>query len=375
MQQNNSVSISLLLLFLVTTLLLAGLLFVSSASTETSLAYFGTPFNYFIKHSIYLILGISLAFLIMTIPINVWYNFSYLFLLLAIILLIAVFVPGLGKSVNGASRWLDLVFLQIQASEVSRLLLIIYISAYLYRHEHNISQRLSVVMQPLLILTIIGILLILEPDFGSLILLCVTVLAMLFIAGMRVSNFVIILSLLGIIAVCAIVFSPYRIQRVQTLLDPWSSQFDGGYQIVQALIALGNGNWIGQGLGNSIQKFSYLPEAYTDFIFSVIVEEIGVIGGIAIILIYLLMIVKILFIAKVAYLREKVFASFLVYGIGIAFSCQVFFNIGVAIGILPTTGMPLPLISYGGTSLIVNCIAIALVIRADIENNQKELLV
>ena len=258
MQQNRLLSINLILLFLLTALLLCGLLFVSSASTETSLAYFGNPFNYFIKHSVYLILGIILALVIITIPINIWYRGSYVFLFLAIVLLVAVFIPGIGKTVNGSSRWIDLFFFQFQASEISRLLFIIYISAYLYRHENKISQGSRFLMQPLLILTISSILLILEPDFGSLILLCVSILAMLVLAGMRVGDFLAIMSILLIVSVCSIVFSSYRMQRIQVLLDPWGNQFSGGYQIVQALIALGNGDWLGQGLGNSIQKFSYL---------------------------------------------------------------------------------------------------------------------
>jgi cell division protein FtsW len=369
MPVHNNNNISPFLLILLSSLLLLGLLFVSSASTETALANFGSPLYYFMRHSIYLSISLVAALIVMLLPIKLWYQASSWLLLIAIILLIAVLLPGVGKTVNGSSRWINLIFFQFQASELARLFLVIYIGAYLFRHEHQVRQGWKFLLQPTLILSIACLLLLQEPDFGSCILLISTIMTMFFMAGMRIRECAIVIGIVIITGVCLAILSPYRLERILTLLDPWAVRFDSGYQIVQALIAVGSGDWLGNGLGNSVQKFSYLPESYTDFIFSVLVEEMGTLGGIALISMYLLVALKILSIAKAAHDRQKYFASYVASGICIAFIMQVFLNIGVAIGLLPTTGMPLPFISYGGTNLLVNCISMAIIIRINFENH------
>jgi cell division protein FtsW len=276
-----------------------------------------------------------------------------------------VLIPGVGKRVNGSQRWLQLGPITIQISEVVKLCGIIFFASYLSNSQYVLQTQWKELFKPLLMLVLLMWLLLLEPDFGGAVVLAITVGGMLFLAGAKLWQCILLLlSGLGILGALAL-FTPYRMKRLVTFLDPWKDQFDSGYQLTQSLIAFGRGEWFGLGMGNSIQKLLYLPEAHTDFVFAIFAEEYGFIGGLCLLAVFFVLIVKIFTIAKKAMERNDVFSALAVFGVAILFTAQVIINVGVASGFLPTKGLTLPFISYGGSSLIITCLLIALVLRID----------
>lgn len=358
------------LLFCIASLISIGLVMVASSSMDFANANYNDPWFFIKKQVVFLLLGIIAALLVLSVPNEVWNKTSGILLLFSFGLLIAVLVPGVGKSVNGSQRWIDFGPIGIQASEIVKSCLIIYFASYLSRRNAEVRNSWFGFLKMNIVMGIVAVLLLLEPDFGSAVVICVTLCLMMFVAGIRVFRFF-LLAVAGVGAMSMLaVVSPYRWERILAFLDPWENQFDSGYQLVQSLIAFGRGEWFGLGLGNSLQKLFFLPEAHTDFIFAIYAEEFGLIGALILIAIFGLFIAKIFQAGNRAAERDNSFACYLCYGVGIMFAIQTFINMGVASGLMPTKGLTLPFISYGGSSLLITCILVAFVLRVDLENHQ-----
>jgi len=362
---HTNVSLDWHLLTLVMVLLSVGLVMVASASMDFAATHFGSPWFFVKRHIVYLLLAISAALVVLAIPTNLWRRYGWLLFFVAIALLVAVLIPGIGRRVNGSQRWLALGPITIQASEVVKVCSIIFFASYLSNSQLLIQTQWKQLFKPLLMLLSLMVLLLMEPDFGGTVVLSFTVGGMLFLAGAKLWQCFLLLAIgFGSLASLAIL-SPYRLERLVTFLDPWKDQFDSGYQLTQSLIAFGRGEWLGLGLGNSIQKLLYLPEAHTDFIFSIFAEEYGFVGVILLLALFVMLIVRVFLIAKKAIIKNDSFIGIAVFGAGILLTCQVLINVGVASGFLPTKGLTLPFVSYGGSSLLMNSILIALLLRMD----------
>jgi cell division protein FtsW len=362
-----------LLILYVLTLLLLGLLMVTSASINVSDQELHQPFYYFFRQVIYLAGGSLLGALVIQFEVETWERLSWFLLIAALSALTLVLIPGIGRSVNGSMRWIGIGPLGFQVSEFAKLALIIYMSGYLWRHHHEIKTQLSGFLKPMSILAVVSLLLLREPDFGALVVITVTTLGLMFLAGMRLRHFIVLfgLAVLGLSALA--ISAPYRLARLTSFLNPWAHPFDSGYQLTQSLIAFGRGGWLGAGLGKSVQKLFYLPEAHTDFLFAVIAEELGLIGTMCVIALFSLLVLRIFSIGRRAQELNQHFAGFLAYGFAIWVAIQFIVSIGVNSGILPTKGLTLPFMSYGGSSLLIHCLMIALVLRIDYENRLIEM--
>lgn len=349
-------------------LIFFSLVMVSSASISVAERYYVPDFYFVIHHLIYLTIGLLGCFLITLIPIKYLQKYSIYGALFGFILLISVFIPGISRSINGAFRWIFFGPISIQSSEFCKLLFIIYMAGYLVRRKDNVRGNITGFIAPLILLGLFDILLLLEPDFGAMFILSCTVIGLLFIAGVKLRYLFILLPVASVVIITLILTSKYRLQRIMGFLNPWEDQFDKGYQLVQSLIAFGRGGWFGVGLGGSVQKLLYLPEAYTDFIFAIIAEELGFIGAVIVIFFLTMVIIRCLKVAQTSMLSKKYFHSYLAYGISCWIALQSIVNIGVNIGVLPTKGLTLPFISYGGNSLLVCCLAIGIIFRIDYES-------
>lgn len=351
-------------------LLCLGLIMVGSASTSVAEKLMNDPFYFFWRQLAYMFIGLVAAGITLRIPMEVWEKSGLFLVFLSILLLMLVFVPGLGREVNGSQRWIMLGPLSLQVSEFVKLFSVIYLAGYLVRHHGEVRSRMAGFLRPLALLTVLGLLLLLEPDYGAVVVLFLTAFGMMWLGGVRLSQFLLLLmSLAGALALLAMT-SPYRLQRLTSFLNPWADPYDSGFQLTQALIAFGRGEWFGVGLGASIQKLFYLPEAHTDFLFAVMAEELGLFAVILVVMAYLFLIYKALSIGRRAEKREQPFSGYVAYGLGIWIGVQAFINIGVNMGVLPTKGLTLPLMSYGGSSLLVMCIAITLLLRIDYETRK-----
>jgi len=358
------------LLLLALFLLCLGLIMVGSTSTSIADKNLNEPFYYFWRQLGYAMVGLLSAGMVLRIPMTFWQKSGPSLVLMSVVLLLMVFVPGLGREVNGSQRWILLGPISVQVSEFVKLFVVIYLAGYLVRHHGEVRTRAAGFLRPLALLTLLALMLLMEPDYGAVAVLFMTAFGMMWLAGVRFMQFLLLLSsLIAAMALLAIT-SPYRMQRLTAFLNPWSDPYDSGFQLTQALIAFGRGEWFGVGLGSSVQKLFYLPEAHTDFLFAVMAEELGLLVVLLVIATYLLLILKALAIGRRAEKRELPFAGYAAYGIGIWIGLQAFINIGVNMGVLPTKGLTLPLMSYGGSSLVVMCIAIALLLRVDFETRQ-----
>ncbi len=355
------------LLIVIATLLAFGLLMVASTSIVISEHQYGQSFHFFFHQLFYLILGIATGIIVVQIKTSYWQQISLALLILTVGLLFLVLLPGIGRQVNGSMRWLGFGPFGLQVSEFVKLTMIVYLAGYLVRQEKQVQNQIRGFLKPLIVLVIITFLLLREPDFGAATVILVTSLGMLFLAGVRIWQFIVLLSSVAIILGILAVSSPYRLARLTTFLNPWVNQFDSGYQLTQSLIAFGRGGWFGVGLGESIQKLFYLPEAHTDFLFAVLTEELGLIGGLFLILLFSLLVWRALYIGYRCFNIGQRFLAYLAYGIGLNIALQVMINIGVNTGVLPTKGLTLPLMSYGGSSLLMTCIMLALLLRIDYE--------
>lgn len=344
-----------------------GILMVASASMSLSESYYGTPWHMVQRHCMHLVIAIGVAITVAMMPSRVWQQYGWLLLLATFILLTLVLVPGIGRRVNGSQRWLMLGPISVQASEVAKVLLVLFFANYLSRRHLELQTTWKGVLKPLIIVAGVVGLLLLEPDFGGSVVLAGTVFAMMFVAGMKLWQFGSLLALGGALMASVAVFSAYRLERLITFLDPWADQFNSGYQLTQSLIAFGQGGWFGQGLGRSVQKLFYLPDAHTDFVFAIIAEEFGLVGAALLILAFACLVGRILQFGRRAMRHSNSYAALVAFGVAILFAGQAFINMGVASGLLPTKGLTLPFISYGGSSLIVSFVLIALILRLDWE--------
>jgi cell division protein FtsW len=342
-----------------------GLVMVASSSMMISTRTYNTPFHYLFRQLFSVTIGAILCALVVQMPLRYIEKHSRVLLIVALALLALVLVPGIGRSVNGSRRWLHLGPLNFQVSEMAKLFYIIYLAGYLHRFRDKLAENQRTVILPIIILGITSVLLLLEPDFGSAVVIAATTLGLLFLAGVRIRYFIILIGLaLAALAALAVV-SPYRLLRLTSFLNPWADQFGSGYQLTQSLIAFGRGGVSGVGLGESIQKLFYLPEAHTDFLFAVLGEEEGLVGMVTILLLYAIFFWRVFVIGHRAYKERLFFAAFLAYGLGLWLSFQVLINIGVNVGLLPTKGLTLPLMSYGGSSVLTNFVLIGLILRVD----------
>lgn len=353
------------------TLLALGLIMVCSASITIAERELNQPFYYLIRQTAYVSVGLILAFLVLRTRLVYWEKSGPLLLVFGMLLLALVVIPGIGRQVNGSMRWLGLGFINLQPSELVKLFFIIYLAGYLVRRGEEVCASIHGFLKPMGILVLIAGLLLLEPDFGATVVIIATALGMLFLGGVRLWQF----GLLIVPAVLAMaglaLASPYRLERLTTFLNPWADPFNSGFQLTQALIAFGRGEWFGVGLGGSIQKLFYLPEAHTDFLFAVLAEELGLAGAIAVIGLFAFIVWRAFAIGNLAEQTGNRFAAFLAYGLGLWIALQAFINIGVNMGVLPTKGLTLPLMSYGGSSIVMSCVAIALLMRVDYEVGQR----
>lgn len=347
-------------------LMLIGLVMVTSASFPISSRLTDQPFHFMFRHAIFLLLAFLTSSMVLQVPLDRWMKYSSLLLGISFFLLIVVLVVG--KSVNGASRWIPLGLFNLQPAEVAKLSLFIFMSGYLVRKHDEVRQTFfGGFLKPIMVFGTLAVLLLGQPDLGTVIVMLVTLFGMLFIAGAKLSQFL-ALMVAGVLAVVAlIVAEPYRVRRVTSFLDPWEDPFGSGYQLTQSLMAFGRGEWFGQGLGNSIQKLEYLPEAHTDFVFAVLAEELGFIGVVLVLVLIFSLVLKAIFIGKKAFQHDQQFGSYLAFGIGIWFAFQTLVNVGAAAGMVPTKGLTLPLISYGGSSLIIMSVAVSILLRIDHE--------
>ncbi len=344
-------------------LLIGGLVILASASISVSDNMVGNPFYYVQRQAIAALIGAAAAFVCLFIPMSVWRSLGPLMLLIAFALLLVVLVPGVGYAVNGSTRWLRVGVMNIQVSEPARLFLILYIAGYLVRQNKSLREQFTGFLRPMLVLSLACGLLLAEPDFGAAIVLLATALAMLFVAGARVRDFLLFFSTTIIAMATLAITSPYRLQRLTAFLDPWSDPFNSGFQLTQSLIAIGRGEWFGVGLGSSVQKLFYLPEAHTDFVFAVFAEEFGLFGSLLLIALFLGLLWRIFKLSIRAANAERFFEAYLTVGLGTWLGLQAFINVGVNMGLLPTKGLTLPLISYGRSSLIIAMISIGLLLR------------
>ena len=362
------------LLLLVCLLLVYGLLMMTSASVEIAKGQYGDAFYFFKRQGIFALVVLFVLFITLQIPTVLWKKYSWFLLLGSFLLLILVLVPGIGKIVNGSARWIDLGFFNLQPSELAKIFIVIYLASYLDENLKEVKQTWAGFMKPIFIIVAAAFLLQLEPDHGALVILMLTSFCMIFLAGAKIYRFLpMFVVCAGMITYLAMTKS-YVIARFSSFLNPWAAEnvFDSSYQLTQALIAFGRGEWFGVGLGNSIQKLYFLPEAHNDFVLAIIGEELGLIGVSVVLVLFCLLVFIAFSTGKVAEKNGSLFQAFLAYGIGLLFSGQALINIGVNLGLLPTKGLTLPFMSYGGASLIICCFMAALLIRIQYETQFPE---
>ena len=360
-------NIDLPLLLSALVLLGLGLVMVASSSISIAERHLSEPLYYFWRQLSYSVVGIIIAVITFKIPLNFIQKSGPALIVISLVLLTLVLIPGIGKEVNGSIRWINLGIISLQVSEFVKLATVIYLAGYLVRHNEEVRTNLSGFLRPLGLIFIISSLLIFEPDFGAVAVIAMTAMGMLWLGGASFFQFIFLLLTMGAALTLAAVSSPYRMERLTTFLNPWADPYDSGFQLTQALIAFGRGEWFGVGLGSSVQKLFYLPEAHTDFVFAVLAEELGLFSVILVIAAFCFIVIRALMIGRRAEKRERPFTAFISYGLGIWLGLQAFINVGVNMGVLPTKGLTLPLMSYGGSSLIIMCVVIAMLLRADYE--------
>ncbi len=354
---------ALLLSFI--TLSLFGVVMIASASMAFAAENYGSPFYFALRQLLFLVIGLAAGYLLFQLPLAKWEQYGPALIIISLVFLSLVLL--IGKEVNGSKRWIDLGVFTVQVSETVKLFIIVYLAGYLVRRGELVQNTIGGFLRPLALILVASVLLLLEPDFGAVVVIVLTACAMLFIAGVKLQQFMALLVSLFVTGALLIVLSPYRAKRLASFLDPFSDPFASGFQLTQSLIAIGNGSITGMGLGNSVQKLLYLPEAHTDFLFAVMCEEFGFIGVLFVVSLYGFILWKSFNLAKIADQQGNRFAGYLALGIGVWIGLQSFINIGVNMGILPTKGITLPMMSYGGSSAIVFTVSFALLLRIEYE--------
>ncbi len=346
-------------------LLMLGLVMMSTASTSIAEFYTSNPAHYIVRQCFYVALGVAAFYLTTLIPMKQWQRFDVLLLALSIVGLILVFVPGIGHEANGSRRWLNLVVIKLQASEVAKFAAVFYIAGYLVRRQKEVMQTWRGFINPLVVMFFVLILLFFEPDFGAIVVLMGAVLAQLFLGGVKAGQFFLLMLGALVVSSLALSYESYRMERLLAYLDPWAPEhvYDTGYQLTQSLIAFGRGELFGLGLGESIQKLFFLPESHTDFVFAIWAEETGLVGACIALGLLVLLVVKIWQVVWRAQMQKQMYSAYVAVGLASLFSLQTIINIGVNTGLLPTKGLTLPFYSYGGSSLLICCVMVAVVVR------------
>ncbi|MEE9321875.1 MAG: putative lipid II flippase FtsW [Granulosicoccus sp.] len=355
------------LLIAIMTLGLFGVVMIASASIALAAENYGSPFYFVSRQLVFLGAGSLLGVFLFRLPLAVWEKYGPHMIILSMFFLALVLVPGIGREVNGSRRWLDLGVFTVQVSETVKLFIIVYLAGYLVRRGYLVQTTFGGFLRPLALISGASVLLLMEPDFGASVVIIMTAMIMLFVAGVRFTQFAALLGVIGSLGAVLIMLSPYRMQRFASFLDPFSDPFNSGFQLTQSLIAIGSGGLSGVGFGNSVQKLFYLPEAHTDFLFAVLCEELGLIGAAGLIALYGFIVWRCFRLAKLADEQGNRFASFISLGIGIWIGLQSFINMGVNMGVLPTKGITLPLMSYGGSSAVVFAVTFSLLLRVEKE--------
>lgn len=348
-----------------------GLVMVASASVNFAQELQADRMYFMKRHLIYVTMGLGIAMVAIRVPLKIWYQLSPILLMGAIALLALVLIPGVGLRVNGSQRWLNAGLLTLQVSELAKIGLILFLAGYLVRRGDDLRNNWHGFSVPAGLLMLMVALLILEPDFGSVVVITGVTCALLFLAGIPIGVFL-ALAASGVAALSFFALSsPYRMQRITAFIDPWADQFNSGYQLTQSLIAFGRGEWFGVGLGNSLQKLFYLPEAHTDFVFAIIAEELGLFGALAVIGLLFFIVARIIRLGVIACRKGELFGGYIAIGIGVLFGLQTTINIGVSSGLFPTKGLTLPFVSYGGSSLLVCLFLAAICLRISMESQEK----
>jgi cell division protein FtsW len=362
-----------LLLWPALALFLTGLVMVYSASIATAegSAFTGHQSTYFlVRHAVYLAIGLMCGLVAFQIPLRFWQQLAPWAFLAGVILLVVVLIPGIGRTVNGAQRWIGFGPLTLQPSEFMKLCAVLYAADYTARKLTDMSSFRRGFVPIALVMTLVGGLLLREPDFGAFVVIVVIAMGILFLGGMNGRLFSFLIGAMVLAFAALIYASPYRWERITSYMDPWQYALGKGYQLSHSLIAFGRGEWFGVGLGASVEKLFYLPEAHTDFLLAVTAEELGFVGVIAVVGLFALLVQRCFVVGRRALQMERVFASLTAQGIGIWIGWQAFINMGVNMGLLPTKGLTLPLMSFGGSGLVANCLAIAVLLRVDYENRR-----
>lgn len=354
-------------------LLAMGVVMISSASMDMAAETMGNSYHYVIRQLMFAGLGCLLALFAVNVPVAWWERSGWLLLGIGLLSLVLVLTP-LGRTVNGSTRWIPFGLFNVQVSEVAKLCLIAYLAGYVVRRRDELLNTWPGFLKPLVVLGLASVLLVIQPDFGATVVLVTAAAGMIFLSGVRLSRFVPLIGTLVVLGAILIVTQPYRLKRVVSYLDPWKDQFDSGYQLTQSLIAFGRGDWGGVGLGNSIQKLFYLPEAHTDFIFAIIAEEFGLLGSLLVLSLFTLLVVTGFVIARRAEKAGMPFGACFAYGLTLLIGLQAGINMAVSTGLLPTKGLTLPLVSYGGSSLMITCICIGILARVEMERLDQEKL-
>lgn len=361
------------LTWIVTALLAIGLVMVYSASIATAEAGKYTNYQasyYLVRHGVFILVGVVTGIVAFQIPTQVWQKYAPWLFLIGALLLIVVLVPGVGRAVNGSRRWLPLVIVNLQPSELMKLFAVLYAADYAVRKGAVKDHLLKPFLPMFAVMALVGALLLLEPDMGAFVVILSIAMCTLWLGGFNLKIFGGLVVLLPVAFAALILSSPYRMQRVIGFMDPWSDPFGKGYQLSHALIAFGRGEWLGVGLGASVEKLFYLPEAHTDFLLAVIAEELGLVGVCAVILLFAGLVVRAFAIGRQAAMSERLFQALVAQGIAVWLGVQAMINIGVNMGVLPTKGLTLPFLSFGGSGVVVNCIAVAVLLRIDYENRR-----
>ncbi len=348
-----------------------GLVMVYSASIAMADAERFTGFRpgyFLVRHGVYLAVGLAIAAAAFKVPVWLWQKASPWLFLLGVLLLVVVLVPGLGREVNGSRRWVPLGFATFQPSELMKLFVVLYAADYTVRKAAFMDDFRKGFLPMFGVMTIVAFLLLREPDFGALVVVTTIAMTILFLGGLNWRLFASLAVLLAVAFVVMILSSPYRLQRILGFMDPWADAYGKGYQLSHSLIAFGRGEWFGVGLGASVEKLFYLPEAHTDFLLAVIAEELGFVGVAAVITLFLFLVHRAFAVGRQAASLERYYAALVAQGIGVWLAAQTFINMGVNMGLLPTKGLTLPLLSFGGTGIVVNCMALAILMRIDWEN-------
>ncbi len=352
-------------------LLVVGVVMISSASMDIAAASMNNAYHYVIRQVIFALLGGVAALVAVNVPVSWWERSGWLLLAIGMAALALMMTP-FALTVNGSTRWLPMGLFNVQVSEVAKLCLIAYLASYVVRRREELLNTWWGFFKPLIVLGLATGLLMMQPDFGATVVLVTAAAAMIFLSGVRLTRFVPLIMGLGVIGATLVISEPYRLKRVVSYLDPWQDQFNTGYQLTQSLIAFGRGEWTGVGLGNSIQKLFFLPEAHTDFIFSIISEEFGLVGAMFVLTLFVALVVSGFVIARRAEKAKMPFAACFSYGISMLIGLQAGINMAVSTGLLPTKGLTLPLVSYGGSSLLVTCACIGILARVELERLDRQ---